>query len=253
MCDECKTVFGAIANREVRCRTSGCKKTWTWGRGDSWTPASPASRCPRRRRACARAASISTASSRTSSGPAAGPSCKRTWTDKRGAQLARAVRGKTGDPYPHYCAECEKELGELEDRQVPCKTDHCTGTWTWTSAQQLAAGVRPVVKDEKDEARTGAEAAATERAAAAEGHTRATPRAASTAAPPNGAEAPAAGTPAAAAPRQAHRARARAERGGGATASAAASRGRPSGAARPASSSSRTARRRRSPARAAPP
>ena len=122
----------------------------------SSTPASPASRCPRRRRACARAASTSTASSRTSSGPAAGPTCKRTWTDKRGAQLARAVRGKTGDPYPHYCAECEKELGELEDRQVPCKTDHCTGTWTWTSAQQLAAGVRPVVKDEKDEARQGA-------------------------------------------------------------------------------------------------
>ena len=60
------------------------------------------------------------------------------------------MRGKTGDPYPHYCAECEKELGELEDRQVPCKTDHCTGTWTWTSAQQLAAGVRPVVKDEPE-------------------------------------------------------------------------------------------------------
>jgi hypothetical protein len=29
---------------------------------------------------------------------------------------------------------------------VPCKTEHCPGTWTWTAAQQLAAGVRPEVK-----------------------------------------------------------------------------------------------------------
>src|SRR5678815_3712139 len=33
MCDRCKADFGAIADREVRCRTSGCKKTWTWARG----------------------------------------------------------------------------------------------------------------------------------------------------------------------------------------------------------------------------
>jgi hypothetical protein len=147
MCDECKTVFGAVADREVRCRTSGCKKTWTWSRGDQLdaclagkpVPKAPARMCPSCLDIYSRLKDVERPCRRTT--------CKRTWTDKRGAQLARAVRGKTGDPYPHYCTECEKELGELEDRQVPCKTDNCTGTWTWTSAQQLAAGVRPVVKD----------------------------------------------------------------------------------------------------------
>jgi hypothetical protein len=152
MCDECKNVFGAVADREVRCRTSGCKKTWTWARGDQLdacvagkpVPKAPARMC----QSCLDIYSHLKDVER----PCRRSTCKRTWTDKRGAQLARAVRGKVGDPYPHYCAECEKELGELEDRQVPCKTDHCTGTWTWTSAQQLAAGVRPVVKQEAQEA-----------------------------------------------------------------------------------------------------
>jgi hypothetical protein len=76
--------------------------------------------------------------------------CKRTWTDKRGGQLARAVRGKTGDPYPQYCEICAKEMGDLEDRQIPCKTENCEGTWTWSKQAQLAAGVRPEPKvDEK--------------------------------------------------------------------------------------------------------
>jgi hypothetical protein len=148
MCDECKTVFGAVADRDVRCRTSGCKKTWVWSRGDQLdacvsgkpVPKAPARMCPSCLDIYSRLRDVER--------PCRRSTCKRTWTDKRGAQLARAVRGKVGDPYPHYCAECEKELGELEDRQVPCKTDHCPGTWTWTSAQQLAAGVRPVVRAE---------------------------------------------------------------------------------------------------------
>jgi len=78
--------------------------------------------------------------------------CKGTWMDKRGAQLARAVRGKTGDPYPRLCSNCEKELGELEDREIPCRTENCSGTFTWTKEQQLAAGVRPKFKDEMTEA-----------------------------------------------------------------------------------------------------
>ena len=88
--------------------------------------------------------------------------CKRTWTDKRGGQLARAVRGKTGDPYPQYCENCAKEMGDLEDRQVPCKTENCTGTWTWTKQAQLAAGVRPEPKvEETIEDKAGQEQAAT--------------------------------------------------------------------------------------------
>ena len=77
-----------------------------------------ASRRPRRRTACARAATASTGRCRTSSGPAAAPAARATWIDKRGGQLARAVRGKTGDPYPQYCEDCSKNIVELEDRQV---------------------------------------------------------------------------------------------------------------------------------------
>ena len=57
------------------------------------------------------------------------------------------MRGKTGEPYPQYCESCEKELGDLDDRQIACKTDNCTGTWTWSKAAQLAAGVRPEPKE----------------------------------------------------------------------------------------------------------
>lgn len=197
MCDECKTVFGAIADREVRCRTSGCKKTWTWSRGDQLdaclagkpVPKAPARMCPSCLDIYSKLKDVERPCRRTT--------CKRTWTDKRGAQLARAVRGKTGDPYPHYCPECEKELGELEDRQVSCKTDHCTGTWTWTSAQQLAAGVRPVVKDDKDDkdeapAQAGASAAdsiAAPAGEAAEGGAGGDEASASTEAPGDGAPA----------------------------------------------------------------
>jgi len=148
LCDSCKGVFGAIADREVRCRTSGCKNTWHWPREAQLNAAvagKPVPKAPHRM--CQRCIEIY-AATKDVERPCRRPGCKRTWTDKRGAQLARAVRGKTGDPYPRYCAECEKEVGELEDREVPCRTEHCPGTWTWTAAQQLAAGVRPVSKAE---------------------------------------------------------------------------------------------------------
>lgn len=149
MCDSCRATFGKLSDREVRCRTSGCKNTWTWGRfdqldacqADKPVPKAPSHMCQRCfdlwsgfkdiERPCRRAG------------------CKGTWLDKRGAQLARAVRGK-GDPYPHLCPSCERELGELEDREIPCRTDNCPGTFTWTREQQLAAGVRPKLKDEHD-------------------------------------------------------------------------------------------------------
>jgi hypothetical protein len=150
LCESCKGVFGAVANREVRCRTSGCKNTWTWPREaqlDAAIVDKPLPKAPHRM--CQRCIDLYS-SLRDVERPCRRSGCKRTWTDKRGAQLARAVRGKVGDPYPHYCAECEKEMGELEERQVPCKTEHCPGTWTWTAAQQLAAGVRPIPKAEQN-------------------------------------------------------------------------------------------------------
>lgn len=149
LCDSCKPIFGAIADREVRCRTSGCKNTWAWPREAQLNSAVAGKGLPKApHRMCERCIDVYSGTKDVER-PCRRPGCKRTWTDKRGAQLARAVRGKTGDPYPHYCTECEKEVGALEDREVPCKTEHCPGTWTWTAAQQLAAGVRPVMKDEQ--------------------------------------------------------------------------------------------------------
>ena len=169
MCDSCKAAFGAIADREVRCRTSGCKKTWAWTReATSWTRASRARRRPRRPTGCASSCVGIYQSLKDVERPCRRAGCKGTWPDKRGGQLARAVRGKTGDPYPQYCDNCAKEIDDLEDRQIACKTDNCTGTWTWTKAAQLAAGVRPTLREEaraKDEAPS--ESAPTEVVAAA--------------------------------------------------------------------------------------
>jgi hypothetical protein len=163
MCDDCRAHFGKLLDREVRCRTSGCKKTWTWSRSDQLDacvagkapPKAPARMCE----SCFETFSHTKDVER----PCRRAGCKGTWTDKRGAQLARAVRGKTGDPYPRYCGECEKELGDLQDREINCKTDNCPGTWTWTKEQQLAAGVKPKKLMELEEA----EAAAAESAEAA--------------------------------------------------------------------------------------
>jgi hypothetical protein len=156
MCEECKLAFGGIADREVRCRASGCKNTWTWTRSDqldACLAGKPAPKAPHRM--CERCHGIYQ-TLKDVERPCRRAGCKGTWLDKRGAQLARAVRGKTGDPYPQYCEKCERELGDLEDRQIACKTDNCTGTWTWTKAAQLAAGVRPEPKGPEVEA--GAEA-----------------------------------------------------------------------------------------------
>jgi hypothetical protein len=147
MCDMCRASFGKLADREVRCRTSGCKNTWTWSRfdqldacaADKPPPKAPSHMCQR----CFDLWNTLKDVER----PCRRSGCKGTWMDKRGAQLARAVRGKTGDPYPHLCPDCENDLGDLEDREIPCRTDHCPGTFTWTREQQLAAGVRPKLKE----------------------------------------------------------------------------------------------------------
>ena len=148
MCDGCRASFGKLLDREVRCRTSGCKKTWTWSRFDqldACVAEKPAPKAPSR---MCESCFDAFAKTKDIERPCRKNGCKRTWTDKRGAQLARMVRGKMGDPYPQYCSECQKELGDLAEREITCKTEGCNGTWTWTKEQQLAAGVRPQPKDE---------------------------------------------------------------------------------------------------------
>jgi hypothetical protein len=147
MCDACRASFGQLADREVRCRTSGCKNTWTWSRFDqldACTADKPAPKAPSHM--CQRCFDLWN-TLKDVERPCRRSGCKGTWMDKRGGQLARAVRGKTGDPYPHLCPDCEKDLGDLEDREIPCRTEHCPGTFTWSREQQLAAGVRPKLKD----------------------------------------------------------------------------------------------------------
>jgi len=147
MCAECRAEFGKLGDREIRCRTSGCKATWTWTRSDqldACTADKPVPKAPSRM--CQRCFDL-WSNLKDVERPCRRAGCKGTWSDKRGAQLARLVRGKSADPYPRYCGECEKELGDLEDREIPCRTDGCPGSWTWSKEQQLAAGVRPKFKE----------------------------------------------------------------------------------------------------------
>ena len=163
MCDKCKADFGAIADREVRCRTSGCKKTWTWTRSDQLDACLAGKATPKAPHRMCESCNGIYRTLQDVERPCRRSGCKGVWLDKRGGQLARAVRGKTGDPYPQYCENCSKDIVELEDRQLPCKTDNCTGTWTWAKAAQLAAGVRPELKEPEPGTMT-AEAATAEAA-----------------------------------------------------------------------------------------
>jgi len=173
MCDKCKADFGAISDREVRCRTSGCKKTWTWSRSDQLDAAVAGKPTPKAPHRMCESCNGIYRTLQDVERPCRRAGCKGVWIDKRGGQLARAVRGKTGDPYPQYCENCSKNIVDLEDRQVACKSDNCTGTWTWTKAAQLAAGVRPEIKeaegtpDEPTAAEASAASAAMVAAAAA--------------------------------------------------------------------------------------
>ncbi len=119
MCAECRAEFGKLLDREIRCRTSGCKSTWTWTRSDQLDACvadKPVPKAPSRM--CQRCFDL-WSSLKDVERPCRRASCKGTWSDKRGAQLARLVRGKSADPYPRYCGECEKELGDLDDSGDP--------------------------------------------------------------------------------------------------------------------------------------
>jgi hypothetical protein len=169
MCEECRAEFGKLLDREVRCRTSGCKKTWTWSRSDQLDACQAGKAAPKAPARMCQTCFDSFSALKDVERPCRRSACKGTWTDKRGAQLARVVRGKIGDPYPRYCTECEKELDDLQDREVSCKTENCPGTWPWAREQQLAAGVKPKKMLELEAAEEAAKAAAESAAAAARG------------------------------------------------------------------------------------
>jgi len=150
MCSPCRENFGSLADRDVRCRASGCKNHWTWVREEQLDacvankpfPKPPAHLCERCFGIWEKLEDVAR--------PCRHPGCKNTWLDRRGGQLARALRGKTGEPH-QYCEQHTAALGSLEDRQVSCKTDGCDGHWSWTKNQQLAAGVRPELPETASE------------------------------------------------------------------------------------------------------
>ena len=117
--------FGAIADREVRCRTSGCKKTWTWSRSNQLDACLAGKPTPRRRRACARVAYGIYQNVKDVERPCRRPAARERGSTSAAPSSPRRAR-QDRRSLSAVLRECEKELGDLEDRQVPCKTDNCT-------------------------------------------------------------------------------------------------------------------------------
>jgi hypothetical protein len=141
MCDSCYERFKGLEDREIECRIPGCKKTWRWPRGaqlQTWIesgrdePRRPPQRmCPECSEQYSKLEDVKVRCK------IAG--CSGTWTDKRGAQLARMRQGKSTDRPERLCDECQKKLSELEVVQVPCRNEGCDRTWGWKRGAQLRA------------------------------------------------------------------------------------------------------------------
>ena len=154
MCDECRANFGKLLDREVRCRTSGCKKTWTWTRSDQLDACVAGKAAPKApARMCESCFETFSRTLKDVERPCRRAGCKGTWTDKRGAQLARAVRGKTGDPYPpllRRVREGARSISRTQNAAARPRTARAPGPGR--KEQQLAAGVKPKKLLELEEA-----------------------------------------------------------------------------------------------------
>jgi len=94
LCESCQTAFGELAEKPVRCRTSGCKNTWGWSVREQLDAIQPGKPAPKpAHRMCQRCLETF-AKLKDVERPCRRPGCKRTWTDKRGAQLARAFAAR---------------------------------------------------------------------------------------------------------------------------------------------------------------
>jgi len=65
--------------------------------------------------------------------------CPNTWNFGRRTS-GPPEKAPDGTPRPErLCDECWERFKQLQDREVPCSTPGCSGSWTWTRLQQLEA------------------------------------------------------------------------------------------------------------------
>src|SRR3569623_438157 len=73
--------------------------------------------------------------------PCSVPGCTRTWIQMSGKGAKRGGRLVTdeNDPTARMCDPCREKFQSTSDVQRPCARPGCTGTWTWTVKEQMAA------------------------------------------------------------------------------------------------------------------
>ncbi len=132
-CEACRRKLEEIQDRRVPCRMPGCKNTWTWTRRDQLRSGSgdpPARLCDE----CAR----KLRSLHDRPVPCSVDACTNTWTWNRFQQLEHLLEGKSlEEPPRRMCRDCFEQFKTLEDKQIPCKIETCSQTWTWTRFKQL--------------------------------------------------------------------------------------------------------------------
>lgn len=140
LCDACREKARALGDKQAPCRVKGCTNTWTWtGKAQLQAGATAEKEAAPPARMCDRCHDAYEAL-RDRKQPCKVKGCARTWTWTRWSQLeARLEAGGDVEAPARTCDECQRLLGSLEDREVPCRTEGCEGRWIWRRAMQLEA------------------------------------------------------------------------------------------------------------------
>ncbi len=120
-------------DREEPCRVRGCGNTWTWTArqqmlhdGDS-PPRKMCQQCVETLRQLS-----------PQDVPCRLRGCANTWHWPKSQQLEHVRKGGSVETPPkRLCPACVKALQQLEEREVPCKVEECSGTWTFSPFSQL--------------------------------------------------------------------------------------------------------------------
>jgi hypothetical protein len=60
-------------------------------------------------------------------------------TSAKGAKLGGRGAANAADPASSMCDPCRDVYAKAKDVERPCDRPGCSGTWTWTVAQQMEA------------------------------------------------------------------------------------------------------------------